>query len=93
MNITKWDDGSIFENQYAYAQKILARFNCDNLVSTPSDKCYVSDDADRKLIEKEIPYRQAVGSLMYLAIATRLDMLLLMSPKILKTLAHLIGAL
>lgn len=76
MSITKLSDGSIFLNQSAYAKKILSRFNmdCANPVSTPSDKSHVSNDEENEPVGKDVPYRQAVGSLMYLAIATRPDL-------------------
>jgi len=76
MSITQLSDSSIFVNQSAYAKKVLSRFqmDCANPVATPSDKSYVSNDEQNDPIGKEIPYRQAVGSLMYLAIATRPDL-------------------
>lgn len=76
MSITKLSDGSIFINQSAYAKKILSRFNmdCANPVSTPSDKSYVANDKENEPVGKDVPYRQAVGSLMYLSIATRPDL-------------------
>ena len=76
MNISRLDDGSVFVNQCAYAKKILSKFHmdCANPVSTPSDKSFVLDDTENKLLGKEVPYRQAVGSLMYLATATRPDL-------------------
>ncbi|KAF8774799.1 Copia protein like [Argiope bruennichi] len=76
MNITRLNDGSIFVNQCAYLKKVLSKFHMDsaNSVSTPSDKSFVFDDTENKLIGKEVPYRQAVGSLMYLATATRPDL-------------------
>lgn len=67
MDIPKFDGGSIFGNQYAYAQKILARINmdCANIKSTPSDISYVADDEENNLIGKKNLYLQAIGSLMY----------------------------
>ena len=48
--------------------------DCANPVSTPSDKSFVPDDTENKLIGKEIPCLQAVVCLMYLANATRPDL-------------------
>lgn len=66
--------GSVHVSQGAYARKVLDRFhmmNC-NPVSTPCDNAQNLGDfvADGKL---DFPYREAVGSLMYLAVATRPD--------------------
>lgn len=74
LEINRESDGSIIVNQRAYAQKILQRFgmmDC-HAVSTPLDTSQnLSDfEADE---EVNFPYREAVGSLMYLAVATRPD--------------------
>lgn len=74
IEIQRLDDGSIFLNQKAYARKVLNKFSmidC-NAVATPAD----SNQVLEKFEDSEIanyPYRQLVGSLMYLAIATRPD--------------------
>lgn len=67
-------DGSIRVNQKAYAAKVLERFrmtNC-NAVSTPCDSAQSLGDFVPN--EKtDFPHREAVASLMYLAVATRPD--------------------
>lgn len=74
ISIGRQDDGSIFIGQKAYAESILKRFNLEdaNPVSTAIEKGQLSNiDVDEELIN--IPYREAVGCLMYLAVATRPD--------------------
>lgn len=74
LEIDRRSDGSIHVNQRAYAEKVLKRFGmmeC-NPVATPSDNAqnlgdFVMDG------ELDFPYREAVGSLMYLAVGTRPD--------------------
>lgn len=66
-------DGSIHVSQRAYAKKVLSKFrmiDC-HAVSTPAETVIVQDKMDGKTID--YPYREAVGSLMYLAIGTRPD--------------------
>ena len=68
--------GSIFVYQERYIQDVLIRFGLQDAheVSTPSDPhaklCKNSDPHDP---EVDIPYRQAVGCLMYASIITRPD--------------------
>lgn len=72
MSVQQFEDGSIFINQSLYTQKILNKFKMDesNPVAVPIEKIeYPENDAEVK-----VPYREAVGSLMYLATATRPDL-------------------
>lgn len=70
----KRDDGSIFMHQTAYANKILQKFRMDDCVPVciPSDPNQVLNRFDNSGVSN-FPYRHLVGSLMYLAIATRPD--------------------
>lgn len=74
MQIEYLNDGSIFVHQENYCNKILDCFNMStaNPVCVPIDKDVFSSEPSVKL-DEEIPYRKAVGSLMYLATVTRPD--------------------
>ena len=73
--------GTINISQEAYINNILARFNLqdaklylsplDPNVKLSKDQCPATDDKT-KMMEK-VPYRQAIGSLMWAAVATRPD--------------------
>ncbi|XP_036347024.1 secreted RxLR effector protein 161-like [Rhagoletis pomonella] len=75
LEVQQLQDGSIHIHQGAYAKKILNRFGMIEckIVSTPMDHNqnlgdFVNDEGDTAY-----PYREAVGSLMYLATGTRPD--------------------
>ena len=44
-----------------------------NLVATPADKSSVYADDNSDVLEENVPYRETVGSLVYLTTATRPD--------------------
>lgn len=73
LQIERRSNGAIFLHQENYAKKVLARFTMDNCnsVTTPADPNQVLCSSEVK--STQFPYRQAVGSLMYLAVATRPD--------------------
>ena len=78
MEIQKQTDGNIHLVQYKYLTEVLAKFEMTNCraVSTPlPPRNRLSQDdspqsAEQRLEMKDIPYRNAIGSLMYLAICT-----------------------
>lgn len=74
LEIQQNKDGSIFVHQTTYATKVLMRFNMENCngVSSPSDANQVMYNFDESE-PSSYPYRELVGSLMYLAIGTRPD--------------------
>lgn len=81
MKVQHLKDGSIFINQEGYIRRILKRFQLENCnpVSTPCDihqpmslDDYPSNDKPKEVTS--VPYREAVGSLMYLVVATRPDL-------------------
>lgn len=72
--IEKRENGTFIMHQTAYAKKVLRKFRMDecNPVSIPSDP----NQTLSKFCDSEVsnfPYRQLIGSLMYLSIATRPD--------------------
>lgn len=74
LEIDQRSNGSIFVHQSAYTKRVLNKFNMDNCnsVATPSDPNQVLHNFGES--EKSTyPYREAVGSLMYLSVGTRPD--------------------
>jgi hypothetical protein len=75
------DNHTLGLSQTAYIDSILRRFNFTDLkpVSTPMDptirysKTQCPETLEEKARMKNIPYREAVGALMYCAVATRPD--------------------
>ena len=75
------DERTLGLSQTAYIDSILRRFNFTNLkpVSTPMDptirysKTQCPETLEEKARMKNIPYREAIGALMYCAVATRPD--------------------
>jgi transposase len=73
--IKRYENGTITINQEAYIKQVLKRFNmleC-NAVTTPVDKGQDHCTATAVYVGDQVPYREVVGSLMYLAMGTRLD--------------------
>lgn len=79
LEIKRFADGAIHVNQSGYARRILAKFRMEecNPLSIPADPHHSmsADDhpAGSSTTKMKFPYREAVGSLMYLATATRPD--------------------
>lgn len=72
LEIDRRKDGSLHVCQQAYIRKVLAKFRMidSHSVATPAESCIDTDPTDPV---SNYPYREAVGSLMYLAIGTRPD--------------------
>lgn len=72
--IERMPNGSIFIHQTAYAKKILRKFCMEESypVCVPSDPNQILSKFENSK-ESDFRYRNLVGSLMYLVIATRLD--------------------
>ncbi|UYV83405.1 hypothetical protein LAZ67_23000904, partial [Cordylochernes scorpioides] len=72
IEIERQSDGSIFINQKAYIKRILEKFNMSqaNKVGTPTDNSTVPGEAE---ILENVPFREAIGSLMHLSCLTRPD--------------------
>ncbi len=66
----------LFINQQEYTNTVLERFGMENSkpVATPMEKEGLSPTENQKDLFKSIPYRQAIGSIMYLMICTRPDL-------------------
>lgn len=78
LEIEKNVDGSIRMHQEGYARKILNKFKMNecNPVFVPMDPNTMAKSMDQSkefMSARDMPYRELVGSLMYLAIATRPD--------------------
>ena len=67
-------DGSILLHQEAYARKILEKFGMAEAkpVQTPLDKDNTNET--NAPLQHAVPYREAIGSLMFLATVTRPDL-------------------
>lgn len=67
-------DFSIFINQKSFIKKIISRFNMDSCetVSTPIDHNQILDEANDTQIS-QFPYRQLIGSLLFLSVVSRPD--------------------
>lgn len=74
LEIDRRKDGSIHVHQSSYVRKVLKRFNMENCnpVATPSDSNQVLHGFTESKASN-YPYREAVGSLMYLSVGTRPD--------------------
>lgn len=74
VHIRRCNDGSIFITQKKYVENILKKFNMEdaNPVTTPIEKIVLEEEeASNEL--SGVPYRETVGCLLYLAVATRPD--------------------
>ena len=73
LQMRQLQDGTISVSQENYTKKVLQRYNMDECkkVTTPVVKMTVPETDN--CIKEHVPYREAVGSLMYLAVGTRPD--------------------
>lgn len=72
LEIEHRSDGSIHLNQSSYSERLLQKFNtsdCHPVCSPAEASKFTSSD----IHVGKFPFREAVGSLMYLAVATRPD--------------------
>lgn len=75
IQIKQLKDGFIFLTQRLYFERILEKFGMarSKPMSTPIEG-QIMNSVSEKALEDQVPYRQAVGSLMYLMTATRSDL-------------------
>jgi hypothetical protein len=76
IEIDQRPDGSIFIHQSSYCKRILERFNMEEtkVLHIPTDPQHSLDpNLSGSLEAGEVPYREAVGSLLYLSQITRPD--------------------
>ncbi|KAG8172366.1 hypothetical protein JTE90_003842 [Oedothorax gibbosus] len=74
MQIEQLPDGSVFIHQEKYCKRVLETFSMSNAnpVCIPMDRGTIVPEPSAKLDEK-VPYRKAVGSLLYLSMVKRPD--------------------
>lgn len=76
IQIHKQADGSVFLNQEAYTKKVLERFGMNNCasVTTPADAYNkLKFNEGGAIVANDYPYRELIGSLMFLMTVTRPD--------------------
>lgn len=76
MEIVRETDASIFIHQSNYISKLIKKFNLNDAKKTitPADHhTILSEQETKDTAEEEVPYREAIGSLIYAAIVTRPD--------------------
>lgn len=76
IEIDQRPDGSIFIHQSSYCKRILEKFNMEeaNVLHIPTDPQHSLDpNLSGSLEAGEVPYRESVGSLLYLSQITRPD--------------------
>lgn len=66
------ENNKIYISQSSYTKKLLRKFNMENSkpVSTPIEDTFIPGQHTKMI---KFPYREAIGSLMYLAVVTRPD--------------------
>ena len=77
-----FEEGTLGLDQKKYAEKVLARFGMENSHGTEiplsistqfsKDQCPITSKEKEEMAK--VPYRQAIGSLMYLMVSTRPDL-------------------
>lgn len=75
MEIKRFPDGSIFMNQADYIERLIERFGMKNAYESniPADPNVNLESCDQNIDYIDVPYREAVGSLMFLSVVSRPD--------------------
>lgn len=71
INIRK--DKTITLSQKAYTKKVLEKYKMSNCKPAPTPMIKEADMVEEGITNENFPYRQAVGALAYLSVATRPD--------------------
>lgn len=75
IEITYMENGCLFINQKRFAETIVRRFNMENAhqVCVPFDSQTKLENFENNMIVNNVPYKEAIGSLMFLAMVSRPD--------------------
>ena len=81
IDFRKLADGNYIMSQHRYCEAILERFGMSecNPVTTPAEKDLVLKPRNENEKAPNFPFRQAIGSIVYLATATRPDLSFIVS--------------
>lgn len=71
--INRKNNSRIFIHQEAYINKILKKYGMDNARPERSPISITSGSSETTALQEEWPFREAVGSLMYATVTTRVD--------------------
>jgi hypothetical protein len=73
--IDRSQDGEIMLHQTSYINKILKRYNMQDANPTDAPVAVIRGETKDEPLEANVPYREAIGSLMYAACQTRIDIM------------------
>ena len=75
IEINRYEDGIFRIHQKTYINKLLKVFKIEDAKGSkiPLDTGYFKNEAGKDLLENNVQYRKAIGSLLYLAVNTRPD--------------------
>ena len=81
IDFRKLADGNYIMSQHRYCEAILERFGMSecNPITTPAEKDLVLKPRNENETAPNFPFRQAIGSIVYLATATRPDLSFIVS--------------
>jgi len=73
-------DGSIFIHGTSYIDRLLKKFNMEDAktISIPADPHVIltrNSETEEINLEEKVPYREAIGALMFAALTTRPDIM------------------
>lgn len=71
--IQRGPSGEIALHQEGYIHKIMKKYDMDNCKAVDNPCATLETIDEERPLDSDIPYREAVGSLMYAAINTRID--------------------